>query len=244
MDNIDNMMNGLDDARVPKPEAPTPAPTQTAIQHSTYTPSGNSEKFDPWQDFDELEPKAIDVSALKRFTRNVTVASFGDVPSTIEAKLDAILPLLQEKGFTLRLGGDKRDKLETMITPKYASKEYHIPYKKFNPDVTPETFRPTKYAYQIAKGIHKGMPKLSNPIRGIIAANTHALLGKNCDDATKIVLVYSSDGAETKKTIEYKTTGKVSYFIEVGEIIGSAVFNLVKEDCVERLTQYLNTIQN
>lgn len=197
-----------------------------------------SNSFDPWKD--EIKPRTLDITTLRRFGRKAVIVSHGDVSDEAIDSLKKALEKLDSVEFTLRLAGDKKDKLEAAAL-YYPRKDFYLPWKKFNTDVDPKLFKPTKYAYELSKGLHKAFDKVTDVVRGFIARNTHMMLGDKCDEMTNIVICYTSDGAESKKDIDYKTTGNASYFIEVAEKIGAPVFNLKRSDALERLTKHIES---
>lgn len=209
------------------------------VKREYSKPKGDKKNL--WED--EIEPLEINTESLLRFNRMFTVAAHGEVPGETLLMIDQIAKSLHAKGFTYRYDGNTLDKAS--VAGFNACKErceIFLPWKSFNKEVTPKSFKPTEKAYRYAAGLHKAFNKLPPAIKAILARNIHVLMGDECNTPVNLLLIYTSDGAETKKDIKYETTGNMAFFIFACEALNIPVFNLKNADVKERIVTYLSSI--
>ena len=236
MDTLDNLYDVLDKEVPKQEEKKETAPTTSSSNNGGGYKSGS---FDPWND--EITPREINKTNLKRFDRNFALGSHGEVPVEVIEKIKSTFEELNTLGFTLRATGDNRDKLAVEGEKAYERKEYHIPFKKFNPDVEAKTSKPSKFAYEIAAKYHRAFTKVSNVVRGFLARNVHIMLGSDCNTPVNFIIIYTSCGIETTKNIKFETAGNVSFNIDLAEELNVPIFNFKNENAKERLTSFLST---
>ena len=234
---MDDMLDILDQ-EVPKKPEPKPSSAPT----SEYSNNSNRGGFDPWND--EITPREIDTALLKRFDRTFTITSSGEVPQTVIDNVIAVLDTINSVHFTLRDSLDSRDALLVGTSKHVTRRDYILPWKKFNTSVDAKVSKPSKYAYEVAAYFHKAFKKIPNVVKTMIARNNHLILGAECDTPVNFIICYSDDGADTKKKVDYKTTGNISYFIEVGEELNIPIFNFKNEGAKEKLLGFLETFKN
>jgi len=251
MEDFDNVLDGITPEDIEK----------TKKEVKEY----NQNKKKKWSIFDDtVDPVEVNPDTLKRFARTYTASSPVPIPNVQLEVLDRIVAQLDQLGFTFRSMADKQDKLNNEITDRANRKEFYVPWAKFNNDVEPKLAKPTKRAYEVAcwievekrKAINNAKGKnipdkdiidnfnmLKPAIKTFAARNVHLILGEDCETAINFLLIYTEDGAETRKDIQYDKSGRTSYFIEVCEKLNIPVFNLFKQDCENRLMDYLNTFK-
>jgi hypothetical protein len=222
---------------------------KTTTEPRQYNNNGNKQfngkggGFDPWKD--PITPREINKNTLKRFDRTFTVASAkGNVPDEVLNKLNPFLETLTDYGFTFRSSVDTRDNLTMYVDGKFQRKEIYLPFKKFNQSVTAKLTRPSKFAYELTAKFHKAFDKLSHPVKGFLARNTHLILGGDCDTPINFIIIYTECGIETAKGIKFETAGNASYFITVADDLNIPIFNLKNENFNERFESFLNTFKN
>ena len=239
MDDLFDILDSKEPAPVPASEPIAEAPKQEYVKKE-YNNS-KSDKKNLWED--EIDPVEINKDSLLRFNRMFTVASHGEVPGETLLLIDQISKSLHAKGFTFRYDGNTQDKASTAgFNACKERSEIYLPWKTFNKDVTPKSYKPSEKAYGYASGLHKTFNKLPPAIKAILARNIHVLMGDDCNTPVNMLLIYTSDGAETKRDIKYETTGNMAFFIYVCEALDIPVFNLKNEDVKERIITFLSSI--
>lgn len=219
-------------------ESTEPAPQQ---EKPKYENKSKGTKVNLWED--EIEPVEVDKEGLMRFNRMFTVMSHGEVPGETIHLIDQLCRSLHSKGFTFRYDGNAQDKASTAAYNAFKDRnEIYLPWKGFNKGVTAKLNRPSELAYGYASGFNKAFNKLPPTVRAILARNAHVLLGDACNTPVNLCVIYTTDGAEAKKDINYETTGNMSGIIYACEAIGIPVFNLKNEDVKTRIGEFLTSI--
>ncbi len=237
---IDDALKTLDEPIAKEAPKVETSSTPTSGGDKNY---GNKEKqWDPWED--EIIPRELDKTNLKRFSRTFAVSGTADVTDEAIGSFRDVLETINNLGFTMRSPGDERDRFNKIITENFSRKEYILPWKKFNTNVEATVVKPTKFSYELSATFHKAFKKLSNAVRGFIARDTHIFLGKDCDTPINFLIIYTSCGIENNDKIDFKTTGNASYFINLASELNVPIFNFKNKDAKDRLVTYLETFKN
>jgi hypothetical protein len=194
-----------------------------------------------WDD-ENIQPLAVDPEKLLRFNRMVCVASESAIDEKMTLVIDKVARELFSKGFTIRNGGDINDGLVKVARIPFADRELiYLPWKKFNPDLTGDMIKPNECGYRHSAHYHKGFKKVPPAVRAIIARTTNLILGEDCKTPVNLLICYTKDGASNTGEVDYKTTGNMSYIINLCDELNIPIFNLGKEGTNEKLLEFVKT---
>jgi hypothetical protein len=204
----------------------------------------NDKKVNLW-DKEDIKPVKIDPSSFKRERELFGITYFtGDssLPEEIESKLKEIANTLAHKGYIFRSGADGKNELNNSILKlEGINYEHFNPWKKFNLDVKNVKLQsPTEKAYGIAHNSHRAFYKVPSSVRAILSKEVHLMLGENCDEPIKMLIVYTKCGSEGLKfKMDYKLTGGVAFLLKIAEDSNIPVFNLKNDDAIKRLVEFM-----
>ena len=203
-----------------------------------------SSKINLWEDADipPVKVKADDLHSIGKFFTILAFKGESGIPPEIATKLADISKVLMKQGIFFRYNGDNDPLYNKILDTDLSKVEMYIPWKKFNTSFAAKMTKPVELAYHHAAYYHKAFKKLPNPVRAMLARDIHILLGESCTSPIKLLVCYSSDGAETIKQVDFKTTGNISFSISICDMLGIPVFNLGTKDAVTRLVEYVKTI--
>jgi len=238
MDNNDLLGNGtsgddlLSIMDMPKEENNT---------NNNVEPTTSKSKINLWED--HIDKVKVDDSKLLRFNRMFAVITVGEVPGEINLSIEKICKLLYSVGFTHRYNGDNSNTGGMLATKACSDRnEVYLPWKKFNTDVEAKLTKPTLEAYQHGAYFHHKFNDMVPAVRAIIASNVNVLLGDTCTKPLNVLVVYTSEGAETAGEVKYETTGNASLSIKAAEELNIPVFNLKNKTALERLSEFIATL--
>lgn len=155
-----------------------------------------------------------------------------DAPDEIKSVCEKLARVLVENGYTIRTSGGKGGE-EAFEKGAGDKVEVYIPWKGF--DQKQSQFCKTKdEAKDVVRQFSPSFESLSKGVQTIIASKAHVILGKDLNSPIRFLVVWSLDGAETKKECTAKT-GFVSTPIKIAESIQIPVFNLKRSDALERI---------
>jgi len=238
---MDNLLDLLESEDKPFAKEETQSPGQN---NTTDYNSKNSSKINLWEDTD-IEPKKVVTADLHSIGKFFTILVFkgeNGIPTETGDKLAGITKVMAKEGILLRYNGDNDPVYNKILDTDLSKVEMYLPWKKFNTNFTPKMAKPVEAAYHHAAYYHKAFKKLPNPVRTMLARDVHVLLGESCVNPIRFLVCYSSDGAETLKQINFKTTGNISFSISICDMLNIPVFNLGNKDAVSRLVEYVKTI--
>lgn len=205
---------------------------------------GDDKKVNYYEDTDITKTK-INPQHIHKVDKSFTVMfNKGEDGLSLELK-NKILELtkvLAMKGFIFRYNGDNDPIYKEITSTDGLLVDAYLPWKKFNTGLTGKTNKPSPTAYQHTAYYHKGFSKLPNTVRAILASHVHVLLGEDCKRATSFMIVYTPDGCESAKDINFKTTGHISFDIALADEAGIPIFNLKNEGALNRLIEYVKTL--
>ena len=228
-------------------EKATHSGTSNSNESSYKKDSYKKNKVDLWGD-PTIEPIKLDRSKLASIGKYFAIVQYkgtDGVPDDVLDKMLSISKVLMKSGFMLRFNGETEGFNTKILDIDIARVETYLPWKTFNKDnisLTPKMVRPNEDAYHTAAYYHKKFKELPNSARAILARDVHVLLGENVKNPIKLLLCYSSDGAESIKEINFKVTGYIGFSIMICDAMGIPVFNLGKKDAVSRLVEYIKTL--
>ena len=239
-------------------EKPFASVEETKPTQSNYSSSSSNEssykkdnykknKVDLWGD-PNIEPVKLDRSILSSIGKYFAIVQYKGkegVPNDVLEKMLSASKVFMKSGFVLRFNGETEGFNTKILDIDIARVETYLPWKTFNKDnisLTPKMVRPNEEAYHVAAYYHKKFKELPNSARAILARDVHVLLGENVKNPIKLLLCYSSDGAESIKEINFKVTGYISFSIMICDAMGIPVFNMGKKDALSRLVEFVKTL--
>lgn len=162
----------------------------------------------------------------------------------------AVLQLMREVasdlaglGYILRSGGaDGADMAcEEGCDAAGGPKEIFLPWPGFQgryPDAKASTFLPTPESFELAATLHPAWSNLSRGPRALHARNSLQILGLDLATPSAFVLCWTPDGAQTVQETNSKTGG-TGTAIRLASLRGVPVFNLARDDALQRLQALL-----
>jgi len=143
---------------------------------------------------------------------------------------------LEELGFLLRSGGADGADLAFEQGVK-SLKEIFLPWPSFNGSRSPFS-NPSPQAEEMAAQFHPAWSRLGRGPRKLMARNMHQVLGRKLDSPVEFVLCWTPDGVEQGSMTTSKTGG-TGMAIRVASHYDVPIYNLAKDDAMERLTDYI-----
>lgn len=156
-------------------------------------------------------------------------------PHAALAMMRRVAKRLDERGYTLRSGG--ADGADTAFESGSTRKEIFLPWPGFNGNASPLHELPPA-AFEIAAAVHPAFGKLSDAVKKLMARNSMQILGVNLDSPVDFVVCWTTDGAECE-TERSAGTGGTGQAIALADRCGIPVFNLAREDALQRLGRLL-----
>ncbi len=158
-----------------------------------------------------------------------------EAPPLILEKIKRIAKLLDENGYTCRVGGFLGP--EEAFEKNAKRQELHLPWKNFNDKESKLTFT-NKKAFDIARMFHPSYDSLKPAIQTIVAKNVRLIMGKNIDSPCLFAIVWSQDGIEHGKD-KTSSTGNIGHLISIASAVRIPVFNLARPDTEQRIYNFL-----
>lgn len=208
---------------------------------------GGKFNANPMWDSTDFTPKKIVLANLKKEGDSFTVFTHEQVPEDVRERFLKAAKGLKSKGYTFRHNGEKADEVQNGILAIEDIKiESYLPWKKFNDNIKdPKVTIPTKDAYNIAFSYNGKLDKLPPAVRTIIATQVECLLDNTLTNPCDIILSYSKEGHEHYKVgnewVSWSSLGKLKFVYQIAEAANIAIFNLSKDDAIERLVEYLKS---
>lgn len=206
------------------------------------TPEEEDSNINYWESTD-IKPLAIDPEKFIEHpskTFMIITPYRVTIPESSKEVLFKLARALFAKGYTFRnIGGSEDNFAKAVCELPDAKVETYIPWKKFNEEATNVVLKkPTPKAYRMLFGNNKFAPKLKPAIRAINARNINALLGKDVNDPTTMLLTYTANGAEVlKKGLDYKQMGDLPNYLFLSSKANIPVFNVQNEDALRRFKE-------
>lgn len=161
---------------------------------------------------------------------------FGNPSKELNSIVKQIAESLNEANYVLRSDGE--DGVSALFA-KYASeKEIYLPYKDYN-NIDSELCKTTREAEHIASRFHPCFNDLKSTDRKAISRYSHVMLGKDLRHLASFMICYTDDKAESIKE-KTANTGIIGQAIAIASAMAIPVYNLAKEDCLDRLNKKLN----
>jgi hypothetical protein len=158
-----------------------------------------------------------------------------NTPRNIQAFITKVAAELSGYGCTLRTGGEET--FEMAAAAGASRQEVYLPYKRFNKNDS-ELYVQDERSYEIAKDINRTWHRCSEFAKKCHARYVHAVLGRDLESPSAIMLCWTGDGATREQEVSSKT-GTVRGAIVLAERQGIPVLNLRRRDHVDLLISCL-----
>lgn len=173
-------------------------------------------------------------------------AGTGDrmTPVEVQEKMKSLAQYLDSLGYTYRGNGSKvpGDSFELGSNRK----ELYLPWNKFNDKTSDFNKKNAKFSQDVYDLSAKFFPKLStlkDSVQKIISTDAFILLGENLRDPVKFLVLWTPDGCEVEKNINFKTTGFMAQAIKIACASKIPIFNLHNPDAVQRCKDFASTVE-
>lgn len=162
-----------------------------------------------------------------------------DAPADILTLMTHYSSIFSSLNFTLRTNGSE---VPGIALEKGAKEvELYLPWKKFNKRES-RFCNPIPAASEIAKRFHPVFDKMKDPVKLIIANESHVVLGENLRDPIKFLLVWTPDGVTNGDSCSIKT-GTPAQSIKISSAYGIPVFNLANKESRVALEEFIKNIR-
>lgn len=163
------------------------------------------------------------------------VFSTEPLPEAIKEKAKQAALLLEEAKFTLRTDtvGELAKLFESILTRK----EEYLPWNEFNDKKSKFAFN-TESSKILAKLYSPKFDEMKKAVQAFQARNARSILGQNVKSPIHLAIVWSADGAQHIKERTAKSSF-IAHPLALASALRIPIFNLEREDCIERLKQFL-----
>lgn len=220
-----------------------------SLTKSDSKPSFKPKGEDLWK-VNDFKAKKLSVEDFKKSGKSFTVAYYGDerkVSDEVLNKFAKIAKYLSTKGFVFRHHGSADSKLQNAIlaVPDIKSLSY-LAWTKYNQNIKKSVIKnPNRTCYEYACNYHSKFNTIPSSIRAKLAAQMAAMFTEKFNDPIDLLICYNEYGDEiiTKDT-DYKNLGNTSFFLKVAADNNISVFNLGKEDAINRIVEFVKNMDD
>jgi hypothetical protein len=144
-----------------------------------------------------------------------------ETPEDIQAAMDYIARVLEERGWILRSGGTPgADQAFEWAIQNPENKQIFLPWANFENNDS-SWYGDDEFAIEIAKQFHPAYDKLKDGAKKLINRDTYQVLGpKEANNPSKMVICWTENGEEK---------GETGQAIRIANAYGIPVFNLAIE---------------
>lgn len=192
-----------------------------------------------------IMPKDITKLKFKNTTtKTFTVYDNGKIPDDKLELLKKVANGLFSKGYIYRSPDDTKSKTDEAIRAiEGARVKLFKPFSKFtgsDQGYQVESKETTRLAYEIACGVKKNFIELKDIIRCFYARTVQTLLGKDCDDPSNILIIYTPEGTTTfSKAFKVENAGNVIFPMQIAIKSNIPICNLGSDKFLEDLKTIL-----
>lgn len=188
-----------------------------------------------------------DITKLKfknTTTKTFTVYDNGKIPDDKLELLKKVANGLFSKGYIYRSPDDTKSKTDEAIRAiEGARVKLFKPFSKFtgsDQGYQVESKETTRLAYEVACGVKKNFIELKDIIRCFYARTVQTLLGKDCDDPSNILIIYTPEGTTTfSKAFKVENAGNVIFPMQIAIKSNIPICNLGSDKFLEDLKTIL-----
>lgn len=201
--------------------------------------------------FEENENKTLNVLDLNQHLyKAVSISIDKTANNEVQVKLNEVLKMLSEAGFTIRTQGITEN--EKMVLQKAAKVEHYLPWKGFN-ESNSQIFKYHKEIGNLAQLIilsYSGLLEKANAEEGpnrfktvirMMNRDISVVLGQQLNSPVKAAICWTPDGCESFKNTK-RETGDYSTVIRTASYAKIPVINLYNAGYKERITNLLNKL--
>ena len=192
-----------------------------------------------------IMPKDITKLKFKNTTtKTFTVYDNGKIPDDKLELLKKVANGLFSKGYLYRSPDDSRSKTDEAIRSIDGARvKIFKLFPKANSNdqgYQVESKETTRLAYEIACGVKKNFVELKDIIRCFYARTVQTLLGKDCDDPSNILIIYTQEGTTTfSKAFKVENAGNVIFPMQIAIKSNIPICNLGSDKFLEDLKTIL-----
>lgn len=192
-----------------------------------------------------IMPKDITKLKFKNTTtKTFTVYDNGKIPDDKLELLKKVANGLFSKGYIYRSPDDTKSKTDEAIRAiEGARVKLFKPFSKFtgsDQGYQVESKETTRLAYEVACGVKKNFIELKDIIRCFYARTVQTLLGKDCDDPSNILIIYTPEGTTTfSKAFKVENAGNVIFPMQIAIKSNIPICNLGSDKFLEDLKTIL-----
>lgn len=209
------------------------------------TSSNNKDKEVRLYTDTNIIPKDITKLKFKNTTtKTFTVYDNGKIPDDKLELLKKVANGLFSKGYIYRSPDDTKSKTDEAIRAiEGARVKLFKPFSKFtgsDQGYQVESKETTRLAYEVACGVKKNFIELKDIIRCFYARTVQTLLGKDCDDPSNILIIYTPEGTTTfSKAFKVENAGNVIFPMQIAIKSNIPICNLGSDKFLEDLKTIL-----
>ena len=211
-----------------------------------HTSNSNNKDKEPRLYTDtNIMPKDITKLKFKNTTtKTFTVYDNGKIPDDKLELLKKVANGLFSKGYIYRSPDDTKSKTDEAIRAiEGARVKLFKPFSKFtgsDQGYQVESKETTRLAYEVACGVKKNFIELKDIIRCFYARTVQTLLGKDCDDPSNILIIYTPEGTTTfSKAFKVENAGNVIFPMQIAIKSNIPIYNLGSDKFLEDLKTIL-----
>lgn len=211
-----------------------------------HTSNSNNKDKEPRLYTDtNIMPKDITKLKFKNTTtKTFTVYDNGKIPDDKLELLKKVANGLFSKGYIYRSPDDTKSKTDEAIRAiEGARVKLFKPFSKFtgsDQGYQVESKETTRLAYEVACGVKKNFIELKDIIRCFYARTVQTLLGKDCDDPSNILIIYTPEGTTTfSKAFKVENAGNVIFPMQIAIKSNIPICNLGSDKFLEDLKTIL-----
>lgn len=214
-------------------------------EHTTSSNNRDKDKEPRLYTDTNIMPKDITKLKFKNTTtKTFTVYDNGKIPDDKLELLKKVANGLFSKGYIYRSPDDTKSKTDEAIRAiEGARVKLFKPFSKFtgsDQGYQVESKETTRLAYEIACGVKKNFVELKDIIRCFYARTVQTLLGKDCDDPSNILIIYTPEGTTTfSKAFKVENAGNVIFPMQIAIKSNIPVCNLGSDKFLEDLKTIL-----
>lgn len=172
-------------------------------------------------------PKETDMTMYKPY---VVVAN-PDMPAEIVSRFQEAAMMLENHGYTVRVGGMAG--IDEAIEKTVKKIEVHLPWRGFGEKESKFYFN-TDRAFAVAKQFHPAYDTLKKSIQAFLAKNARLVMGDKMISPALFMLCWTEDGCESLRARNSRT-GFTGHPIAIASALGIPIFNLANPDALQRL---------
>lgn len=212
-----------------------------------HTSSGNKDRDKEPRLYTDTNIMPKDITKLKfknTTTKTFTVYDNGKIPDDKLELLKKVANGLFSRGYIYRSPNDTKSKTDEAIRAiEGARVKLFKPFSKFtgsDQGYQVESKETTRLAYEVACGVKKNFIELKDIIRCFYARTVQTLLGKDCDDPSNILIIYTPEGTTTfSKAFKVENAGNVIFPMQIAIKSNIPICNLGSDKFLEDLKTIL-----